>query len=198
MENYSTYLEKVLGRKIWKYRNLTFTFDKVTQGSDGVFDFYVSVNPDTEDSFLHTQVLDKIELIIENAFKFLSDKDGGAYVINATYNNHFELTYGSVFLSEEDLNEIMNTYNYYMKLLRKFGVSQQLVNFRISNRYAEDSVSVLFDVNLGLPKDKTDRDLPLQAIQNAMYEYIDTLLGEKFTDDEGQGVTFDVRIRANN
>jgi len=195
MSSYATYLEKVLGRKIWKYRNLTFTFDKVTQ-DDGIFDFYVSVKPDTEDSFLHTQVLNKIELIIKNAFKFLSDKDGGAYVINATYNNDFELTYGGVFLSEEDLNEIMNTYNYYMKLLRRFGVSQRLVKFKIDNS-TEDAVSVLFGANLGLPKDKTIRDLPLEAIQNAMYEYIETLLDEKFTDDEGQGVTFNVKIRTN-
>lgn len=195
MSSYATYLEKVLGRKIWKYRNLTFTFDKVTQ-DDGIFDFYVSVKPDTEDSFLHTQVLDKIELIIKNAFKFLSDKDGGAYLINATYNNDFELTYGGVFLSEEDLNEIMNTYNYYMKLLRRFGVSQRLVKFKIDNS-TEDAVGVLFGANLGLPKDKTIRDLPLEAIQNAMYEYIETLLDEKFTDDEGQGVTFNVKIRTN-
>lgn len=195
MSSYATYLEKVLGRKIWKYRNLTFTFDKVTQ-DDGIFEFYISVKPDTEDSFLHTQVLDKIELIIKNAFKFLSDKDGGAYVINATYNNDFELTYGGVFLSEEDLNEIMNTYNYYMKLLRRFGVSQRLVKFKIDNS-TEDAVSVLFGANLGLPKDKTIRDLPLEAIQNAMYEYIETLLDEKFTDDEGQGVTFNVKIRTN-
>ena len=196
MSSYSTYLEKVLGRKIWKYRNLTFTFDKVTQDSDGIFEFYISVKPDTEDSFLHTQVLNKIELIIKNAFKFLSDKDGGAYVINATYNNDFELTYGGVFLSEEDLNEIMNTYNYYMKLLRRFGVSQRLVKFKIDNS-SEDAVGVLFGANLGLPKDKTIRDLPLEAIQNAMYEYIETLLDEKFTDDEGQGVTFNVKIRTN-
>ena len=195
MSSYATYLEKVLGRKIWKYRNLTFTFDKVTQ-DDGIFEFYISVKPDTEDSFLHTQVLNKIELIIKNAFKFLSDKDGGAYVINATYNNDFELTYGGVFLSEEDLNEIMNTYNYYMKLLRRFGVSQRLVKFKIDNS-TEDAVSVLFGANLGLPKDKTIRDLPLEAIQNAMYEYIETLLDEKFTDDEGQGVTFNVKIRTN-
>lgn len=195
MSSYATYLEKVLGRKIWKYRNLTFTFDKVTQ-DDGIFEFYISVKPDTEDSFLHTQVLDKIELIIKNAFKFLSDKDGGAYVINATYNNDFELTYGGVFLSEEDLNEIMNTYNYYMKLLRRFGASQRLVKFKIDNS-TEDAVSVLFGANLGLPKDKTIRDLPLEAIQNAMYEYIETLLDEKFTDDEGQGVTFNVKIRTN-
>ena len=195
MSSYATYLEKVLGRKIWKYRNLTFTFDKVTQ-DDGIFEFYISVKPDTEDSFLHTQVLDKIELIIKNAFKFLSDKDGGAYLINATYNNDFELTYGGVFLSEEDLNEIMNTYNYYMKLLRRFGVSQRLVKFKIDNS-TEDAVSVLFGANLGLPKDKTIRDLPLEAIQNAMYEYIETLLDEKFTDDEGQGVTFNVKIRTN-
>lgn len=195
MSSYATYLEKVLGRKIWKYRNLTFTFDKVTQ-DDGIFEFYISVKPDTEDSFLHTQVLDKIELIIKNAFKFLSDKDGGAYVINATYNNDFELTYGGVFLSEEDLNEIMNTYNYYMKLLRRFGVSQRLVKFKIDNS-TEDAVGVLFGANLGLPKDKTIRDLPLEAIQNAMYEYIETLLDEKFTDDEGQGVTFNVKIRTN-
>lgn len=195
MSSYATYLEKVLGRKIWKYRNLTFTFDKVTQ-DDGIFEFYISVKPDTEDSFLHTQVLDKIELIIKNAFKFLSDKDGGAYVINATYNNDFELTYGGVFLSEEDLNEIMNTYNYYMKLLRRFGVSQRLVKFKIDN-ITEDAVSVLFGANLGLPKDKTIRDIPLEAIQNAMYENIETLLDEKFTDDEGQGVTFNVKIRTN-
>lgn len=195
MSSYATYLEKVLGRKIWKYRNLTFTFDKVTQ-DDGIFEFYISVKPDTEDSFLHTQVLNKIELIIKNAFKFLSDKDGGAYLINATYNNDFELTYGGVFLSEEDLNEIMNTYNYYMKLLRRFGVSQRLVKFKIDNS-TEDAVSVLFGANLGLPKDKTIRDLPLEAIQNAMYEYIETLLDEKFTDDEGQGVTFNVKIRTN-
>lgn len=195
MSSYATYLEKVLGRKIWKYRNLTFTFDKVTQ-DDGIFEFYISVKPDTEDSFLHTQVLDKIELIIKNAFKFLSDKDGGAYLINATYNNDFELTYGGVFLSEEDLNEIMNTYNYYMKLLRRFGVSQRLVKFKIDNS-TEDAVGVLFGANLGLPKDKTIRDLPLEAIQNAMYEYIETLLDEKFTDDEGQGVTFNVKIRTN-
>lgn len=196
MSSYATYLEKVLGRKIWKYRNLTFTFDKVTQDSDGIFEFYISVKPDTEDSFLHTQVLNKIELIIKNAFKFLSDKDGGAYLINATYNNDFELTYGGVFLSEEDLNEIMNTYNYYMKLLRRFGVSQRLVKFKIDNS-TEDAVGVLFGANLGLPKDKTIRDLPLEAIQNAMYEYIETLLDEKFTDDEGQGVTFNVKIRTN-
>lgn len=195
MSSYATYLEKVLGRKIWKYRNLTFTFDKVTQ-DDGIFEFYISVKPDTEDSFLHTQVLNKIELIIKNAFKFLSDKDGGAYLINATYNNDFELTYGGVFLSEEDLNEIMNTYNYYMKLLRRFGVSQRLVKFKIDNS-TEDAVGVLFGANLGLPKDKTIRDLPLEAIQNAMYEYIETLLDEKFTDDEGQGVTFNVKIRTN-
>jgi hypothetical protein len=197
MNNYATYLDKVLKRKVWRYRNLTFNFDKVTQDSDGIFDFYISVKPDTEDSFLHTQVLDKIELIIKNAFKFLSDKDGGAYVITATYNDDFELTYGDVFLSEEDLNEIMNTYNYYMKLLRRFGVSQRLVKFKIDNS-TEDAVGVLFGANLGLPKDKTIKDLPLEAIQNAMYEYIETLLDEKFTDDEGQGVTFNVKIRTNN
>ena len=83
-----------------------------------------------------------------------------------------------------------------MKLLRRFGVSQRLVKFKIDNS-TEDAVSVLFGANLGLPKDKTIRDLPLEAIQNAMYEYIETLLDEKFTDDEGQGVTFNVKIRTN-
>ena len=48
-----------------------------------------------------------------------------------------------------------------------------------------------------LPENKRISDIPLSGIQNAVYEKIDELLSEKFTDDDEQGVTFDVRITPN-
>lgn len=196
MDNYATYLEKVLRRKVWKYRNFTITFDKVEQEPEsGSYDFYVSVNSDEDESFLSTQVLDKIELIIKNAFRFLTHNDNEyAFSIFATYNNEYPLQYGKVYLSEKDENEIIENYNFYMKFLRKLGVSQRLLKVIVDNGGASDEVHFKFFTKLGLPQGKTIRDLPMEAIQNAMYETIETLLTDKFTDDEGQGVTFTVRI----
>lgn len=194
MENHSKQLELLLKRKNWVYRNLTFIFDSVEfDESTGSYEFNVTVKPNEDDSFIHTQVLDKIEQVILRGMDFFGQGDGEApYSIFADYNGEENLRYGQVYLSEQDKNEIMQEYNFLMKILNRFGASQKLIKVVILNY--DDEVSFRFIPRISLPKDRTLKDLPLFAIQNAIYEKIDGLLFEKFTDDEGQGVTFDVKI----
>lgn len=194
MENYSKQIELLLKRRNWTYRNLNFVFDSVDFDEETEsYEFNISVIPNSDESFIHTQVLDKIEQVILRAMDFFSQGGGEVpYSIFADYNGEEKLRYGEVYVSEQDKNEIMQEYNFLMKILNRFGASQKLIKVVILNY--DDEVSFRFIPRISLPKDRTLKDLPLFAIQNAMYEKIDGLLSEKFTDDEGQGVTFDVKI----
>ena len=199
MENYSKQLELLLKRKNWVYRNLTFIFDSVEfDESTGSYEFNVTVKPNEDDSFIHTQVLDKIEQVILRGMDFFSQGDGEVpYSIFADYNGEENLRYGQVYLSEQDKNEIMGIYNYYMRALRNLGFFMGKSKVVVLNPVLGE-VSFRFIPNIvELPENKRISDIPLSGIQNAVYEKIDELLSEKFTDDDEQGVTFDVRITPN-
>jgi hypothetical protein len=194
-QDYSKYFLSFLNRNSLNEKGLKITFDNVVKSDEYEgYDFDVSLETEEDETYLTNYVLDAIEERILEVLGFMNLVPGEvAYTINATLNGDEKFKYNNVHFSEKHQDEILESYNYYMRALRSFGVSSRLLRIVVST--SDNVVNITFVTQLGLPKGKTLEEIPLAAVQNALSEVIEEMLNVELADVNGHYPAFNIKIK---